>query len=88
MMGLAIQVAMGNRDTFTLDEIRAMTQDPDHRVAGKDMHKLMRAPPEGLTFLGSEYGPEDLEGETDDVLKLPVGPQTVPGQWRPTVGHF
>jgi len=86
MLGVALMAARTDKsEGFTLEEVKAMTKDPNYKVQGKEIHKLYRAPPEGLTYLGSEYDPDYLENETDSILELPVGPTPAESLWRPKI---
>ena len=82
MVGLGIEVAKG---FLSLDSLREMIRDPNFKLPEDLTHVLRRAPPEGLAYVGGEYHPALLEGETDDIRKLPVGPVPSRDNWRPTI---
>ena len=82
MVGLGLQVA---NDKVTLDELRVLISDPTANFDPANVHKYYKAPPEGLSYVGGEYDPALLEGETDDVGELPVGPAPLSHNWRPKI---
>ena len=85
MVGLGLQVAKG---LVTIDELREMISNPNvEKLLPPNVqhHKCMKAPPEGLTYVGGEYDPAIIGEETDDVTRLPVGPEPARENWRPKI---
>ena len=84
MVGCALQAGGGH---VTVDQVREMVSHPDYVVPDYKSQALMlhKAPPEGLTSLGATFDEGSLEGETDDLMRLPVGPSPDPDLMRPTI---
>ena len=72
---------------MTVDQVREMVSHPDYVVPDFKSQALLlhKAPPEGLTSLGATFEEAYLEGETDDLRRLPVGPSPDPDLMRPTI---
>ena len=72
---------------MTVDQVREMVSHPDYVVPDYKSQALLlyKAPPEGLTSLGATFEEGSLEGETDDLMRLPVGPSPDPDLMRPTI---
>lgn len=81
------------RDRVSLKDLEGMLRNP----AGGQPQGVQfgLADPRGLHLARVQYSPEDLEGATDNIGRLPVGPppalhegQNVPIQWYPPLSSL
>jgi len=79
IMSVAFSVARGK---VPIQVVRDFVKNPDYKLPGPN---FALAKPEGLSFVDVAYLPEQLEGETDDCRRLPVGPVPDKAFWRPEI---